>query len=397
MNRVLVYFLLGLLVASIGINGYLWLRLEKVNQNAINHESAYQQRLTGDSSGVLQPNGGHSSTQGARYNDDVPYSDENIANAVRDLRKMLEAGHYDKLAEQLNRYLKDAPNNEALLLIEAELIKLTQPLSTALIHYYDLADSSLSTSARNNVNAEISTLYQQAQRQLRQAQQWELVAQLNEALYQRVPDEHAYILNLAEAYAHQQKLTLMEDVLAALPFNHSKAQAIRGFAYQEEASSIVDNPANPSSLRENSESAITAEGYVREVYVPLRRYGDQYRVDAITLDEDADMILDTGATISAISYSLFRRMGGYRTLPFVGNFQVYTASGSIEAALVKIPLFKFAGYEISNVSAIVLPEDALPESDGLLGMNILGKFDFSILPQENQLLLQERKKPLNAD
>lgn len=29
-------------------------------------------------------------------------------------------------------------------------------------------------------------------------------------------------------------------------------------------------------------------------------------------------------------------------------------------------------------------------------MNILGKFDFSILPQENQLLLQERKA-LNAD
>ena len=45
---------------------------------------------------------------------------------------------------------------------------------------------------------------------------------------------------------------------------------------------------------------------------------------------------------------------------------------------------------INDVSAIVLPEDALPDTDGLLGMNVLGEFDFAILPKTNELILSER-------
>ena len=63
----------------------------------------------------------------------------------------------------------------------------------------------------------------------------------------------------------------------------------------------------------------------------------------------------------------------------------------MEAQLVKIPKFTFAGYTFNDVSAIVLPEEALPDADGLLGMNVLGEFDFSILPQEDILLLNLRE------
>ena len=102
------------------------------------------------------------------------------------------------------------------------------------------------------------------------------------------------------------------------------------------------------------------------------------------------MILDTGASTTAISSRLFARLGRMRNLTFIGNFNVRTASGTIEAPLVQIPRFYFAGYEFNDVSAIVLPEDALPDTDGLLGMNVLGEFDFAILPKTNELILSER-------
>ena len=102
------------------------------------------------------------------------------------------------------------------------------------------------------------------------------------------------------------------------------------------------------------------------------------------------MILDTGASTTAISSNLYARLGKMRNLSFIGIFNVQTASGSVEAPLVRIPEFRFAGYTFNNVSAIVLPEEALPDADGLLGMNILGEFDFSILPQEDVLVLDKR-------
>ena len=43
-----------------------------------------------------------------------------------------------------------------------------------------------------------------------------------------------------------------------------------------------------------------------------------------------------------------------------------------------------------DASLIVLPEDALPDADGLLGMNVLGQFDFAIMPQSSELILTER-------
>ena len=289
------------------------------------------------------------------------------------------------LATELTKYLKNDPLNESLLLLEGELIELTKPLPTALVHYYDLAELPLSNETLTFIDTKIATLYQQAQTQLSQDEQWELVARLNEPLYQRIPDAKHYTLNLAEAYAYQQKLTLMEDVLAALPLNDRDANIIRNKAYEMRDIANTDNTPNESEL-----APPDAEAARYQTRVALQRIGDQYRLEAKALNQKATMILDTGASTTAISSRLFARLGRMRNLTFIGNFNVRTASGTIEAPLVQIPRFYFAGYEFNDVSAIVLPEDALPDSDGLLGMNVLGQFDFAIMPQSSELILTER-------
>ena len=398
------------LIVSLGINVYLWLSLKQHNDKAYALEASYEHRLDSDKQLETQAqlvDETQVNEKAEPFNNErspanfSPMTGTNTApNALDDLRTssplvnqeqleslttLLNNEQYALLATELTNLLKYDPLNESLLLLEGELIELTKPLSTAIVHYYDLAELPLSTETLSFIDAKIATLYQQAQTQLSQDEQWELVARLNEPLYQRIPDARHYTLNLAEAYAYQQKLTLMEDVLAALPSNDRDANIIRNKAYEMRDIANADN-----TLSESKPAPSEAEAARYQTRVALERIGDQYRLDVKALNQKATMILDTGASTTAISSRLFARLGRMRNLTFIGNFNIRTASGSIEAPLVQIPRFYFAGYEFNDVSAIVLPEDALPDADGLLGMNVLGQFDFAIMPQSSELILTER-------
>ena len=398
------------LIVSLGINVYLWLSLKQHNDKAYALEASYEHRLDSDKQLETQAQ----LVDETQVNEKAePFNNERspanfspmtgtktAPNALDDLRTssplvnqdqleslttLLNNEQYALLATELTNLLKYDPLNESLLLLEGELIELTKPLSTDIVHYYDLAELPLSTETLSFIDAKIATLYQQAQTQLSQDEQWELVARLNEPLYQRIPDARHYTLNLAEAYAYQQKFTLMEDVLAALPSNDRDANIIRNKAYEMRDIANADN-----TLSESKPAPSEAEAARYQTRVALERIGDQYRLDVKALNQKATMILDTGASTTAISSRLFARLGRMRNLTFIGNFNIRTASGTIEAPLVQIPRFYFAGYEFNDVSAIVLPEDALPDADGLLGMNVLGQFDFAIMPQSSELILTER-------
>ena len=404
MKKWLAVLLTLFLCVSLGINVYLWLSLKQHNDTAYGIEASYEHLLEDESAldseahlkGKAEPfnkrrsptsllNANGANTLSSEGEDRRSTSAQLNQYDVDSLTTLLNNGQYALLATELSNFLKNDPFNESLLLLEGELIELTKPLPTALVHYYDVAELPLSNETLSLIDTKIATLYQQAQTQLSQDEQWELVARLNEPLYQRIPDAKHYTLNLAEAYAYQQKLTLMEDVLAALPLNDRDANIIRDKAYEIRDMASADTTPNDSEIEPTSPG--TARYQTR---VTLERNGDQYRLETKALNQKATMILDTGASTTAISSRLFARLGRMRNLTFIGNFNVRTASGTIEAPLVQIPRFYFAGYEFNDVSAIVLPEDALPDTDGLLGMNVLGEFDFAILPKTNELILSER-------
>ena len=400
MNKGLLACLVVVLTASVFLNGYLWLSLnqavdiatsnsmsdyEKIatyKENAVNAEGTKRSTSTdgeGNSEGVI------SSTNNARAYREAGISETNIDA----LHQLLSSGNYALLNQQLNYELQRFPNNEDLLLLEAELVLRTQPLSEALIYFHDLAELPLSPNMQDNVESRITSLYDNAQKELKANRQWDLVASLNEPLFQRVPDNRRYTLQLAEAYARQQKITLMEDVLASLAYDDNAANAIRNIAYRER---------NYDNEVATDETLARSELLVKDVTrVALLREGDQYRVNVEALNQTADMVLDTGASTTAITTDLFNRLGGLGRLTFIGNFDVNTASGTINAPLVHIPSFLFAGYRFKEVSALVLPTDALPNADGLLGMNILGKLDFSISPQDSELTLKVREESKALD
>ena len=394
MARWIAILLMALLCLSLAVNVYLWTALNSTsNSDVFGDGLLLSNKARSNSASSASVSSSIGNTEAQHTSSSELTNHRRSANRVEttetggntpSLETLLEKRQFNRLALELSNALKQSPFDERLLLLEAEMIRLTKPLSIALVHLYDLAELPLSVDALEEIGKKIATLYEQAQEQLSRDQQWELLAKLNEPLFQRVPDSRQYALNLARAYAHQRKQTLMEDALAPLPFDDAQAQAIRAIAYKE-------TDANDDTFGDTEFNDMQGDTTdTRSTRVALVRVGDQYRLDAKALNQKAVMILDTGASTTAISSRLYARLGRTRRLTFIGNFNVRTASGTIEAPLVKIPRFYFAGYEFTDVSAIVLPEEALPDTDGLLGMNVLGEFDFSILPLSNELRLKKR-------
>ncbi|MEC8373185.1 MAG: peptidase A2, partial [Pseudomonadota bacterium] len=245
MARWIAVLLMALLGLSLAVNVYLWTALNSASNSDVFGDGlllSNKARSNSASSASVSSPVGNAEAQHASSSE--LSNNRRSANTVEttesggntpSLEALLEKRQFDRLALELSNALKQTPFDERLLLLEADMIRLTKPLSIALIHLYDLAELPLSVDALEEIGKKIATLYQQAQEQLSRDQQWELLAKLNEPLFQRVPDSRQYALNLARAYAHQRKQTLMEDALAPLPFDDAQAQAIRAIAYKETA------------------------------------------------------------------------------------------------------------------------------------------------------------------
>ncbi len=98
------------------------------------------------------------------------------------------------------------------------------------------------------------------------------------------------------------------------------------------------------------------------------------------------MEVDTGATLTAIAPVVARRLG-YDTGPGARIEPVRTASGIVNAAVVTLRSVNLKGFVVTNVEAYVLE---LPGSSGLLGLNFLNRFRYSVEPERGVLTLQAR-------
>ncbi|MET0313049.1 MAG: TIGR02281 family clan AA aspartic protease [Hansschlegelia sp.] len=124
----------------------------------------------------------------------------------------------------------------------------------------------------------------------------------------------------------------------------------------------VAAPAAPPASKPEQESAGR---------VVLRADPDgHFRVDATIGGRRAPMLVDTGATMVALSYENGRELGlisgGDRF-----DLRVSTANGTIGAKRVVLRDLRVGSVQIQDVSAVVLSEGAM---DGaLLGMSFLGR------------------------
>ncbi|WP_412972861.1 TIGR02281 family clan AA aspartic protease [Glaciecola sp. MF2-115] len=391
-----------ILVLSLGLNSYLLFELKALNSLL---EEAKSQRLldnggeldiTQDESGAFNENISSDNQEKDNTNNNAEnkalqqqivqaneapenMSGDELFNLLQDLQKQQ---NYNDLVLPLRAYLKLYPSDYRAWLIEADLILHTEPLSTAIAFYYELLDKNLPEGEEEKVKSIIQVNTSKVIQQLSGDTAWDLLATFIEPLLQIDPLNSRYIIGLAKAYGKQGQVNLMENALAALPYDDSRAQKLRSSIYNpktQDEQTLADEPEARMETASVSKRKIPVFGNGQQFFVQAKI--DRYR---------RTFLIDTGASTTAISHALFIKLPT-RDKEFVGRFNVQTAGGSIEAPLYRLSAVTIGEIKMNNVSVIVLPEESFRSNfKGLLGMNVLRNFDFRFDPENQKMSLFER-------
>ncbi|MAJ68244.1 MAG: hypothetical protein CBB67_020020 [Alteromonadaceae bacterium TMED7] len=303
------------------------------------------------------------------------------ATNIDTVRQWLDQGEFARVERFLIDALRANPESAQLLLLEADYILATEPLNVAVSHLFALQELSLfSREQREDLANRSAELIENTISALYNAGDWDMLALFLEPLFQLNSSDQVLTLKLAEAYARQQKFTLMEDVLANLSANNAGARSLRQRFVPGQAPSLERNVEKPADAQQTPITRLA-----------LTRYGDQYIAETEILSRPAALLLDTGASSTAISFELYKALRRFNKIPVIGLFDVRTAGGPIRSPLVQIDNMTLGPYKLSNIGVFVMPEAAMQQADGLLGMNVLKQFHFQLDQTNAELLLTPRQ------
>ena len=102
---------------------------------------------------------------------------------------------------------------------------------------------------------------------------------------------------------------------------------------------------------------------------------------------DMSVLVDTGAAITTIPDSILKGLG---CLTYNKTTKVRTASGIEEMREVIIPKIKLGNVELENIAVHSYHFPYKFDFDGILGMNVLREFNFSVDFDENIIELRNR-------
>lgn len=367
-----------LLIISLGVNGYLWWRLSSMlvseNEPVESPNLAQAQSVT-----TLSPSFGRSSAINASADGDpITFSESDISLSLPAegvslafLHRLQAAKHYEALSFHVRAYLRQHPQDIDALLLEAEAYYYTQPLNSALVNYYNLRDALITDEQLAHINQLIDVNTTRIIQQFSGDGSWDLLASFLEPLIQVDPLNRRYLMALAKAYGMQQQTVLMESVLAALPTNDTRAQRLRESMYAaSEPQDQTEMTAGKHGLANSSYTKTSSN----DVYL-IERNG-QYYTQVLLTGIEAELLIDTGASTTAVSQQVFDRIALNNT-SYLGTFNVQTAGGNIASPIYKLSTLKVGSTTLNNVSVMVLPTEHMRSFDGLLGMNVIRRFNMS--------------------
>lgn len=158
---------------------------------------------------------------------------------------------------------------------------------------------------------------------------------------------------------------------------------------------VTPTPAVPDS-REGQKGLPQAQSTTsvnHTVEVPLQQVGHLFVVTVkLNGEQDAQLIVDTGASHSVVSRRLASQLGLYSDVT-LGSVTMNTVGGSVQAPLVRIKSIRLAEAEVRD--SVVVVHD-LPDSpgsvEGLLGLSALREFQVTLDPTKKVLSLQPTSK-----
>lgn len=293
----------------------------------------------------------------------------NRSEILKQANVWLEENNVLRLGTFLQGYLKQYPQDMDFLLLEAKLKVKTTLLSDAIAHYYDLLRNPMTAAQQSEIELQIQQLSKNTIEQFKRNYSWNILAMFVEPLLQLEPSNRLYILSLSTAYAELYQEGLMENVLASLDFDDPDAQRIRNIILAQQVT-----PANDEVDDRNAGESTANLGQA----IPLKQFGDQYVVEAKLSSNPVALLIDTGASVTAISKQYFDDLSNRYKVNYLGSFNIGTAGGSIMARMYQFRELTINHVTVQNLPVVILPMQGIENADGLLGMNFLREFDFKI-------------------
>ncbi len=134
-----------------------------------------------------------------------------------------------------------------------------------------------------------------------------------------------------------------------------------------------------------------------ESAVPLVKSGNQYiAVLGLGGRYDVRLLIDTGASMTTLSEVALARLGsgslGGLSGRELGARMFRTANGVTKGRVLRLDTVRLGEFELADTDVAVLNFDMGERVDGLLGMNVLGAFEFRIMDADGtaRLLLRPR-------
>ena len=279
--------------------------------------------------------------------------------------RLIQQKHYSAAQDLLNAYLNfNAYDSEALLL-QAQLHDLFGLPLQALENAYDAKIYGQENTNSQQIDLLILKIFSEYEKLLFNQNNWQpLIFLYDLAIKKDVGANQAYYYyKRAQA---QFKTGAYHEALASL-------------------SQILNHPEwdkKARRLHKMIEKFLAGEGAVA---VPVQREeGNKFLVTAVINESiKARMLIDTGASITMLkkSFAVENKLSVAEAEPLL----VLTISNVLKTEKVKLSSLGVDGIKLSdiNISIAEMPDDFRP--DGLLGMDFLGEFEFS-LDQEELLL-----------
>ncbi len=123
--------------------------------------------------------------------------------------------------------------------------------------------------------------------------------------------------------------------------------------------------------------------------IALIRFGSQFLVPVTVEGKSVKLLLDTGASISGLTSSFINQ--NYSIVKSTKPIQLNTASGTVESFLFVVDSLQIADITFNKHMLARLPMESNDHFDGLLGVDILGRFEFVIDQEMAELRLRARK------
>jgi clan AA aspartic protease (TIGR02281 family) len=212
------------------------------------------------------------------------------------------------------------------------------------------------------------------------------VLKLYQRLYEQHPSHLRFQFELAQAYLHTNNPQPAIPYLQALLYDPEF-----GALAQQLLDAIDASQPSQSPNIANLEPAKHHASNTQNILVPLIRSGGSMLVDASINSSPMRFLLDTGASITALSQQSIQRLG---LEPLNRSIRLNTANGVVSSPLYTARQLNLGSIQIDNLVLAQVDLGQNTRVDGLLGTDVLNasKDRFNYVIDDQKMALIFRKK-----